>query len=97
MDVKEVIDSEGSVRFIVKSDKFKATFEVKKSNNGYAQFEIGVSKGTPPKALQGVYTKADYALEALKRHINNSKNSLAVSRDKRYDKKNATAVPTESI
>lgn len=85
ISVEESLDDFGKPRFVIKTDKFKSDFIVKKSNNGFSFFEVAVSKGKVPKELEGSYSTAYIALDAVKHYVKKSKPSASVRRDKNYE------------
>lgn len=83
--VEESLDEWGKPILKIKSPKFKQTFTVRKSNNGFSFFEVAVQKGKVPKEIGGTYTTLYKAQDALLSYIDRSKESLITRRDKTYE------------
>ncbi len=98
VNVEEFIDEDGKPRATIKTNKRNATYTVAKTDDGFAMFQILVSKGSLPKELSGLYTRLDDAIKALTHYIVSTPDSKAASRDKYFKdkKKNDSTVLPES-
>lgn len=96
MDVKEKVDEKGSPMIEVTTDKTKSTFTVFKGNNGFVFYEIKVSNGSVPKALQGNYTRMEHGLKAVQDYIRGMKVTSAKKRDKTWEDNHAATAGTET-
>lgn len=87
MDVTESLDVMGIPMYTIKSPKFAATFEVRKKFGRGHYYEIKISKGSVPKELSGLYTNQERALDALKLYTSRAKDSSAVQRNKKTQRR----------
>src|SRR6056297_3511356 len=83
MDVKEIMDETGSPMLVVQSEKNNIKYYVKKSNDGFVFYKIEVSKGSPPAKLQGMYTRMESAMKALKEYLRVAPKSQTKQRDRK--------------
>lgn len=98
MDVKETLDANGKPYFEVKSSKYKNPFIVRKTNDGFAFFEVAVKGGKLPASLEGRHTTSTSAVQAIKAYINQMPETKTVRRDnysKEREEKNASKVAAE--
>ena len=86
MDVDRNYDTNGQVRFKVTSSKFNHFFDIRKSNDGFNFYEIGVSDGKVAKVIQGRYTSPELALRDLASYIKTLKETRSAARDRKYKK-----------
>lgn len=100
MNVTSKVDDYGRPIFEVTSDKFKHKIIVKKANNGFVFFNIGVTKGSVPKQLEGSFTTPEKALKAVEDYVKNVRTSQIVERDrktaKREAEKNAKSIQSDN-
>ena len=85
VEVTELRDDFGKPLYRVKSDKFKAYFEVYKQENGYSFFGIRSSAPNMNPALEGSWTSPKDAIRHLISFIQQAKPSVSVMRDKKYE------------
>lgn len=75
---------------ITDKDKTQAEFIVRKSRNGFSFFEVALSNGPTPAGLDGQFTKATHAIEAVTKYLHNMKVTQAtknVETHKRIEEK----------
>jgi len=84
MDVSKELDSDGWIKYIVTSPKMKTKLIIQKAENGFSQYEVKLTKGSAPSELCGMYTTPDIGLRAVKKYLDNKKDSVTVQRDKKY-------------
>ena len=83
----------GNPLYEVSSEKSKAIFYVKKTNDGFAFFDVSVSIGQVPGELTGRYSTPEKGVEAVKNYIRVAKETRAARRENfskaRDERKNA--------
>jgi len=93
-------ESKGNLVYTISSPKYKADFIVKKSNDGFAFFDVQMSVGQLPRELTGKYTSAEKGLEAVKRFLRKAKESKNARRDnmvkRREAQKNAQKLQSDN-
>lgn len=78
--------------FIITSDKFNHTFKVEKSFDGFVFWKISITSGKLPKELEGLYTRSDMAIKAIKEYEHRAKPSKSVERDRKTERREAQKV-----
>jgi len=84
MDVKEIINDDGTGLIEIKSNKTRAIYTISKGIEGFSLFSIFVAKGRKANVLDTRFTSSKDALAAVKKHISKQKLSPAIARDKYY-------------
>lgn len=87
MDATRDYDEDGQVTYKVSSTKKKCDYTVRKSNDGFVFYEVGISKGIIPKEISGRFTSPEKALDALGKYLHKSSESTTVQRDKRAERR----------
>lgn len=88
--VDEFIDEDGNSRIVVESPKHTGKFVIRKTNDGFAFFEIKPTSGKTPQKLSGRFTRLDKALKAVKEYIRTAKYNTA----KKYERNHGKTVRT---
>ena len=89
--VEEEWDEDGRPKYIVSSDKFKVKWIVRKSEDGFAFYEIVCTKGKLAKELQSKFTTSAKALDAVKSYIDRSSVSNTVAVERNYEERHGAA------
>ena len=89
---EEGVDVNGKPKVTINSPKFSEPFEVYKSHNGFALFNIRSTKGLTAKELQGNFTSLRLAEETLMKYITKAKKAPTVRRKEFGDKYEASKV-----
>lgn len=85
MKVEQLIKDEKPY-WKVTSSKMKYPLFVQKTNDGFVNYEVTTKSGPVPKSCQGVYTRPNYALEAIERYLFSKKQTVAKRRDDMYER-----------
>lgn len=76
---------DGKPRVDIHSDKYKQTFTVDKTEDGFIFYEVRVSKGSVPAQLQGKFSRMSDAVKAVEHYIKYAPVSKAVERDRKTE------------
>ncbi len=99
MIITQKMDMDGKPLWIITTDKSKAEYQVKKSEDGFVFYDVGISVGSVPAKLSGKYTTPDKALKDVRDYIRTMPVSKTVERDikaaNREKRKNAKTVSTD--
>lgn len=82
--VVEHVDTEEQYA-VLSSSNYSAKFTVFKPRGHYHFFKVRVEKGATPNVLSGSYSSLDNGIKAVKKYLDNSKETFAVKSD-RLDK-----------
>lgn len=87
--VESLLDEDRRPYYKVTSPKFKASFVVKKSEDGFCHYSISLegTSGKLPRILKSQFTRPDIALRELHSYINSADESKAVRRDNYQESK----------
>jgi hypothetical protein len=69
----------------IDSDKFKHKFIVKKSEDGFAFWQVRVTQGQVPAALSAFYTTMEKAVDAVLEYERKAQKSKTVVRDEKFE------------
>lgn len=79
--------------------KSKATYTVATAPGGYIFYEVGISKGSVPKELQGKYSGLEVAVKAISKYLEHKETSKIIkvenNRKRAKEFKDAAADHTE--
>lgn len=83
--VNETLDEYGKPFITIKSPKYKASFIIYKSHDGFGHFKIRLDKGKVPKELDSAYTGIKLAMSSVVSFIEKSSNSKTVRTEAYYE------------
>lgn len=82
--IEKDVDFLGKSIWKVSHPKRKASYLVRRTNDGFIFYEVRNEKGTVPKELSTKFTSPKSAITAVVRYLEKTQESPAVSRDNKY-------------
>ena len=73
VDIKRELDDDGFEKITISTEKSEVDYVISKAENGFSQYKVTLTKGSAPEELSGMYTTPDYAMLAVKRHLENKR------------------------
>ena len=81
MDVDMYLDDRGKVEYKVSSEKAKANYFARKTNDGHIFYKVEVDVGKTPECLSGKYSGPEVCKDAIVDYLTKRPASQSVKRD----------------